>query len=169
MVISRTNQPEQATTKSHATTQTTADILSAALEGFEAQKNRIDVRIAEIKQMLNGSGTGPSGVSEATAPRRNVSAASRRRMARAQRLRWKRIKQAVGPKADVTRPKRKLSAASRKRMAVAQKKRWAAIKAPSKTQPAVVKTARKAGVQKAPARKKVVNTPGQVLVQAAGR
>jgi hypothetical protein len=27
----------------------TADILSAALEGFDAQKNRIDARIAEIR------------------------------------------------------------------------------------------------------------------------
>src|SRR6266567_825891 len=33
----------------------TADILSAALQGFEAQKNRIDARIAEIRQMLAGS------------------------------------------------------------------------------------------------------------------
>ena len=30
----------------------TADILSAALEGFEAQKNRIDTRIAEIRATL---------------------------------------------------------------------------------------------------------------------
>ena len=35
----------------------TAEILSAALEGFEAQKERVDARIAEIKQMLDGHGT----------------------------------------------------------------------------------------------------------------
>ena len=32
----------------------TNDILSAALLGFEAQKNLIDARIAELRQQLNG-------------------------------------------------------------------------------------------------------------------
>ena len=32
----------------------TAEILAAALEGFEAQRNRLDTQIAEIRQMLNG-------------------------------------------------------------------------------------------------------------------
>jgi hypothetical protein len=66
----------------------TADILSAALEGFEAQKNRIDVQIAEIRKMLDGGGTDRS---EAAKAKRRVSAAARRRMAKAQRLRWKKI------------------------------------------------------------------------------
>ena len=70
----------------------TAEIHSAALEGFEAQKERVDARIAEIKQMLDGHGTREAGAPEATTPRRKVSAVSRRRMARAQRLRWKKIK-----------------------------------------------------------------------------
>jgi hypothetical protein len=104
----------------------TADILSAALEGFEAQNERIDARIAEIKQLMDGSGTGLS--SDTAPPRQKVSAASRRRMARAQRLRWKKVKQSAESKPEVARPKRKLSAAARKRIAVAQRKRWAAIK-----------------------------------------
>ena len=45
----------------------TADILSAALEGFEAQKNRIDAKIAEIRQMLGGS-NGPAAPSETRKP-----------------------------------------------------------------------------------------------------
>jgi hypothetical protein len=66
----------------------TAEILTAALEGFEAQKSRIDTQIAEIKRKLGGGAD--SGAPE---PKRKVSAAARRRMARAQRLRWKKVKQ----------------------------------------------------------------------------
>jgi len=47
-------------------------------------------------------------------------------MAKAQRLRWNKIKQAAAP--ATTKLKRKLSASARKRIAAAQKKRWAAIK-----------------------------------------
>jgi hypothetical protein len=101
----------------------TTDILSAALEGFAAQKDRIDARIAEIRQMLGGGGTERS---EGARPKRRVSAAAGRRMARAQRLRWKKIKQAAAP--EPTKPKRTMSASARKRIAAAQKKRWAAIK-----------------------------------------
>ena len=101
----------------------TADILSAALEGFEAQKNRIDARIAEIRPMLGGSGTEQA---ETAKPKRRVSAAAKRRMAKGQRLRWKKIKQAAAP--ETTKPKRTMSVAGRKRIAAAQKKRWAAIK-----------------------------------------
>jgi len=38
----------------------TADILSAALEGFERQKSCIDAKIAEIKQQLGGGRTAPA-------------------------------------------------------------------------------------------------------------
>ena len=71
----------------------TADILSAALEGFQAQKKSIDARIAEIRQRIGGGGSGHAAVSETAKPKRKVSAAARRRMAKAQRLRWKKIKQ----------------------------------------------------------------------------
>jgi uncharacterized caspase-like protein len=101
----------------------TGDILSAALEGFAAQTNRIDTRIAEIRQMLDGEG---SAQAEAAKPKRRVSAAARRRMAKAQRLRWKKIKQASDQ--PVT-PKRTMSASARKRIAAVQKKRWAIKKA----------------------------------------
>jgi hypothetical protein len=131
-----------------------ADVLSAALEGFEAQKNRIDTRIAEIRAMLNGRGTAPSDASQATTPKGKVSAAARRRMAKAQRLRWKRTKHAAEPPAAVAKPKRKLSAAARKRMAAAQKKRWAAIKAKSVPETAVAQ--KTSAAQKTTVRKKVV-------------
>ena len=124
----------------------TADILAAALEGFEAQKNRLDAQIAELREMLNGNATQRVASNGDLKPKRKVSAAARRKMARAQRLRWKKVKQAAALKAVVAKPKRKRSAAVRKLMAVAQKKRWAAIKAATAPQSTV---ARKAGVKKA--------------------
>ena len=83
----------------------TADILSATLEGFEAQKNRIDARIEEIRQVLASGGSKPTARSEAGKPKRRVSAAARRRMAKAQRLRWKKLKQAAAP--ETAKPKRR--------------------------------------------------------------
>jgi hypothetical protein len=48
-------------------------------------------------------------------------------MARAQKLRWKKIKQGSEP-AQTAKPKRHMSASARKRIAAAQKKRWAEVK-----------------------------------------
>jgi formate dehydrogenase assembly factor FdhD len=36
------------------TRQLTAEILEAAIEGFEAQKRRIDEQIAQVRQLLKG-------------------------------------------------------------------------------------------------------------------
>ena len=74
----------------------TADILAAALEGLEVQKQRLDTRISEIRQMLGGgaNATSPAATGK---PKRKVSAAARRRMAQAQKLRWKKIKQGPEP------------------------------------------------------------------------
>jgi len=98
----------------------TDDILAAALEGFEAQKTRIETKIAEIRGLLGGTAVS----SDTAKPKRKVSASARRRMARAQKLRWKKVKQT----AETAKPKRHMSAAARKRIATAQKKRWAALK-----------------------------------------
>jgi hypothetical protein len=98
------------------------DILAAALEGFEAQKKRVEAQIAEIRERLGGA----AASSETGKPKRKVSASARRRMARAQKLRWKKAKQASE---GAAKPKRQMSAGAKKRIATAQKKRWAAIKA----------------------------------------
>jgi hypothetical protein len=102
------------------------EILAAALEGFEAQKSRIETKIAEIRGLLGGTPVS----SDIGKPKRKVSASARRRMARAQKLRWKKIKQT----AETAKPKRHMSAGARKRIATAQKKRWAAIKKAAKPQ-----------------------------------
>jgi hypothetical protein len=109
------------------------EILESAIEGFEAQKKRIDVRIAEIRQRLTGGSAEPAAGAEPGRKRRKVSAAGRKRMAEAQRKRWAAKKQAgAKPKAAKTaakKPKRKLSAAGRQRIVEATKKRWALVRA----------------------------------------
>ena len=64
-----------------------AGILSAALEGLELQKERLDQQIAEVRRLLGGAGR-KSVVVEAKKPRRKLSAAARKRIAVAQRKRW---------------------------------------------------------------------------------
>ena len=126
----------------------TDEILAAALEGYEAQKTRIDAHIAEIRSMLGGGHTG-AAASEGGKPKRKVSASARRRMARAQKLRWKKIKQTSEASQATVKPKRRMSASARKRIAAAQKKRWAAVK----------KIAARPAVAKKAPRKKVATAP----------
>src|SRR5712692_3395227 len=113
----------------------THEIMIAAIAGFEAQKNQIDSRIAEVRSMLDGGGHSETGSSTATAkPRKKFSAATRRKMAAAQRARYAMLKQGSEPTQPVTaRPKkRKMSAAGRRAISLAAKKRWRAIKAAKK-------------------------------------
>ena len=108
-------------------------ILAAAIEGYEAQKKRLDAQIAEIRQLMTGGRAEPAAAAETGRKRRKVSAAGRKRMAEAQRKRWAAKKQSgAAPKAarpEAKKPKRKMSAAGRKRISEATKKRWALIKA----------------------------------------
>jgi hypothetical protein len=107
----------------------TAEILAAAIEGFEAQKRRIDERIAEVRQMLPGGRTEPAATPEAPkGKRRKMSAAARKRMGDSQRKRWAESKgQSADSQAtsEAPKPKRKLSRAGRAAIVAATKKRWA--------------------------------------------
>jgi hypothetical protein len=144
-----------------------AEILTAAIEGFEAQKSRIDARIAEIRQMLNDTRTEPVGRAEPAERKRTLSAAARKRIGDAQRKRWAESKRPSEPASraatsEAPRPKRRLSAAGRKRIIEATKKRWAAVHAAKQAeQPAVAKkaAARKAVGKKMAAKKAAVKVP----------
>src|SRR5260370_14825510 len=71
------------------TVKLTAEIMNAAIEGFESQKRRIDEQIADIRQMLDGSRAEHAGVSKPqTRRRRKMSAAGKKAIAEAQRRRW---------------------------------------------------------------------------------
>src|ERR1035437_5849402 len=47
-----------------ATHKLTAEIITAAVEGFEQQKLRIDAQIAELRKMLTGTPTDPAATPE---------------------------------------------------------------------------------------------------------
>jgi hypothetical protein len=107
----------------------TAEILDAAIEGFEARKRRIDEQIAQVRQLQNGHQPADTSAPQKRS-RRKMSAAARKRIGDAQRKRWAATKR--GAKATTTataNPKRKLSAAGRAAIVAALKKRWADRKA----------------------------------------
>jgi hypothetical protein len=103
-----------------------AEILTAAIEGFEHQKLRIDTQIAELRNMLLGGRTEPAATPEAPkGKRRKLSAAARKRIGDAQRKRWAESKKAAEPSVPevAPKPKRKLSAAGRKAIIAAGRQR----------------------------------------------
>jgi len=110
------------------------DVIIAAIEGFEAQKKRIDAQIAELRQLKAGGSSEPIPTTKPARKRRKMSAAGRKRIAEAQRKRWAAAKKESGTAAKTAkhvakRAKRKLSAEGRKRISEATKKRWALVRA----------------------------------------
>src|ERR1039458_9842120 len=96
----------------------TPEIITAAVLGFEQQKTHIDAKITELKAMLPGGSSESAATTEApTRKRKKFSAASRRKMALAQKARWAKIKGESEPstpaKPEAAKPKRKLSKAGR--------------------------------------------------------
>ena len=69
-------------------------LLTAALEGLEAQRQRLEEQISKVRAMLGGRRRGRAAAAAAQAPaeragrRRQLSAAARKRIAAAQKRRW---------------------------------------------------------------------------------
>ena len=143
----------------------TPEIIDAAIEGFESQKNRIDQQIAELRAMRNGT---PAAAPATKRRGRTMSAEGRARIAEAQRRRWAASRgesESVDPKPPMRKRRRRLSAEGRAAIVAALKKRWAAKRAGSvKTAPkkgSADKMAAKASARKATKRaaaKKAVKT-----------
>jgi hypothetical protein len=113
------------------------ELLSAALIGYEHERTVIVEKIAEIRRQLGAAAPSANGAK----PRRQMSAAGRKRIAAAQRQRWasfhkaqKPAKKTVTVQRGTAQPTRRMSAAARKRISEATKKRWAAYRA-KKTAP----------------------------------
>ena len=108
--------------------------LENALQQLREERSRTQLVVGKLDQAisviesLNGSGASRKG----TRPTRIVSAASRRKMARAQRARWARVKAHNVIPIAPRRGKRTISAAGRRRIAAAQRARWAKIRAGKK-------------------------------------
>ena len=123
------------------------EVLTAAIEGFEAQKSRLDAQIADLRAMLSGGPAKAAAIpGEPPRKRREMSAAARKRIGDAQRKRWaasKRQSEDSQSTSEAPKPKRKLSRAGRAAIVAATKRRWALKRAQAaKAKPA------------APARKK---------------
>jgi hypothetical protein len=125
-------------------------IIEAAIEGFEAQKLRIDAQIAELRAMLNGGTVAPATKPKAVTAKRKMSAVTLRHMREGQQRRWAKAKAEPAAPLKVVfkaaKPKRKLSAAGKAAIVAALKKRWAAKRAAAgETKSAAVaqKTAKK--------------------------
>lgn len=111
------------------------EIITAAVEGYESQKARIDQRIAELKAMLPGASAETAATPETpTRKRKKFSAAARRKMAMAQKARWAKIRGESEPaKLEPAKPKRRISKEGLARIVAATKKRWRLAKAAKKT------------------------------------
>jgi hypothetical protein len=113
----------------------TKTIIEAAIAGFEAQKASIDGQIAELRAMLTGNSETEADQAPAKAKGHKFSAAARKRMREAQKLRWAKIRGEAStapvktPSKAAKKPKGGITAAGRKALSIAMKKRWAAKKA----------------------------------------
>ena len=114
--------------------------LTNTLQQLRAEHSRAQLEVEKLGQAisavesLNGSGASRDG----NQPKRIISAASRRKMALAQKARWAKIRKgpeptAVAAKLGASAPvKHTMSASARRKIAAAQKARWAKIRAKQK-------------------------------------
>jgi hypothetical protein len=113
-------------------------ILEAALIGIDAQKQKLDERAAEIRQMLGDGPNQAASPTSDTAPRRRrtLSAEARKRIAQAQKARWAKFhgesRSAKSTIAPTAKPKRKFSPAAKAKLVANLKKARAAKAAKAK-------------------------------------
>jgi len=149
----------------------TPEIITAAIDGFEAQKVRLDSQISELRALLSGSPTESAAATPEpkTRKRRRMSAAGRKAIAEAQRKRWAASrKAATEPSAPEAAPKkkRKMSRAGRAAIIAATKKRWEAVRAAKAEQE---KAATKKPAKKTAAKKRTTKASTPAVGQAGAQ
>jgi hypothetical protein len=97
----------------------------------QLQLEKLDSAIVVLEGLTGRSSATAS--SDGARPKRVVSAVARRRMARAQKARWAKLRKGshparAGKPASVARGKRTLSIAARRKIAAAQRARWAQVR-----------------------------------------
>jgi hypothetical protein len=104
--------------------------LENALHELRVKRDRAQSEVEKLNQVIVGieSLNGLGASQKSTEKTHRVSAASRRKMALAQRARWASIRKQSQPATDSTPAKRTMSAAARKRISLMQKARWAKLK-----------------------------------------
>ena len=110
--------------------------LTSALQQLRAERREAQLQVEKLDQAisaiesLNGSGASRTE----NRPTRIISAASRRKMAQAQKARWARARKESQPVVTAAKTtgsapaKRTMSVAARRKVAVFQRARWAKIK-----------------------------------------
>ena len=140
-------------------------VILAAIEGFTAQRNRIDEQIAELRARLPGRSRADATAAEAAPKKRHFSPEAIARMREAQQRRWAKVRGESQPStptpAEAPRPKRKLSAAAKAKLVANLKKARAAKAAKAKAAakkaaPVRRKATAKKAVKRALAAKKTV-------------
>ena len=110
--------------------------LQNALKELREKRRRAQQEIEQLDQIISGieSLNGVGTTHETIYPTRIVSAASRRKMALAQKARWASVRQQslAGKKTTHAPTKRTMSASARRKIAAAQKARWAKVRAEQK-------------------------------------
>jgi hypothetical protein len=113
--------------------------LTSALQQLRAERKQAQSHVEKLDtailviESLNGSGS----FGKANQPTRIISAASRRKMAQAQKARWQKVREKSQPmalaKTTGSAPvKRTMSGSARRKIAAFQRARWARIKAQQK-------------------------------------
>jgi hypothetical protein len=108
--------------------------LTNALQQLRAEQREAQLHVKKLDQAisviesLNGSGTSRNG----NQPKRFISAASRRKMALAQKARWARAGKGPKPAKAAVPAKRTMSPSARRKIAAAQRARWAKFRAAKK-------------------------------------
>ena len=109
--------------------------LTNALQQLREERTQAQLHVEKLNEAISaieGLVTKTSSTERKDRPSRTVSAAARRRMARAQRARWAEVRkgtESAGKAVSVSPGKRTLSIASRRKIAAAQRARWAQVRA----------------------------------------
>jgi hypothetical protein len=111
--------------------------LTNALQQLREERIQAQLHVAKLDEAISAiegliGRTTSASVRKSAGPQRILSAAARRRMARAQRARWAKVRkgtESAGKEVSATPSKRTLSIASRRKIAQAQRARWAQVRA----------------------------------------
>jgi hypothetical protein len=108
--------------------------LQNALRELREKRQKAEIEIKKLDQIISGieSLNGIGVVHESSRATRIVSAASRQKMAHAQKARWASIRKPSQPILVSAPAKRTMSASARRKIAAAQKARWARVRAQEK-------------------------------------
>ncbi len=100
--------------------------LSGALSELRLERSKIRQQLEKLDEAISALETISGSSTSGRRGKRVISAASRRKMALAQRARWAKVRESSSPGAKPSASLRKpLSIAARRKIAAAQRARWA--------------------------------------------